>query len=202
MMVANKVDLLPKGSELSKLQNKGRYFSAKTADENDRWNLIHAIMERTNNRPVRAILVGYPNVGKSSLINMLARRKATKVSSVAGTTKNIQWVNVIPELMLSDYRGLFPSSEPREDLVSKGALNIQGEEEKFAYAFAEKVLGSPVLKKWLEKEYDIDLSPAKDGEGVLTIIALRRKWLLKGGTPNLEEAARSIVRIMMEAPEI
>lgn len=202
MMVANKKDLLPHGAKLPKLQNKGLFFSAKAAGEGERWDLIHAIMGRTDKRPVRAILVGYPNVGKSSLLNLLARRKAAKVSSVAGTTKNIQWVVITPELMLSDYRGMFPSKEKEEDLVRKGALNVQGEEEKHAYAFAERALANPTIKKWLEKKYDISLADANDAETVLELIALRRGWLLKGGEPNIAEACRSVVRAMLEAPEI
>ncbi len=202
LMVANKTDLLPPGAKPPKLQNKGIHVSAKSLDENERWRVIRAILERTAARPARGILVGYPNVGKSSLINMLARRKAAKVSAVAGTTKDIQWVNITPELMLSDYRGMFPSRESEEDLVRKGALNVQGEEEKHAYAFAEKALANPTLRKWLEGRYDIDLSDARDSEGVLECIARRRGWMLKGGEPNLEEACRSLVRAMMEAPEI
>ncbi len=202
MMVANKKDLLPRGAKLRKLQNKGMYFSAKGAGEDGRWELIRAIMARTERRPVRGILVGYPNIGKSSIINLLARRKAAKVSAVAGTTKDIQWVNITPELMLSDYRGLFPGREKEEDLVRKGALNVQGEEEKHAHAFADRALASPVLKKWLEKRYDVSLADARDAEGVLERIARRRGWVLKGGEPNLAEACRSLVRTMMEAPEI
>jgi ribosome biogenesis GTPase A len=202
LVVANKTDLLPEGAEMPKLQNKGIYASAKSTDEDERWRVIRAIMERTHARPVRAILVGYPNVGKSSLINMLARRKATRVSAVAGTTKNIQWVKVNQELMVSDYRGLFPAKEPQEALVRKGALNVQGDEEKHAYAFAGKVLAAPALKRWLEKKYDISLADAKDAEAVLERIARRRGWFLKGGEPNLQEACRSLVRAMAEAPEI
>ncbi len=202
LMVANKTDLLPPGARPPKLQNRGISVSAKSLDENERWRVIRAILERTAARPVRGILVGYPNVGKSSLINMLARRKAARVSAVAGTTKDIQWVNITPELMLSDYRGMFPGRESEGDLVRKGALNVQGEEEKHAYAFAEKVLGSKTLTKWLEKRFDISLEGTRDAEAVLERIARRRGWMLKGGEPNLAEASRSLVRAMMEAPQI
>lgn len=202
LMVANKTDLLPSGAKQPKLPNRGIFVSAKSLDEGERWRVIRAILERTAARPARGILVGYPNVGKSSLINMLARRKAAKVSAVAGTTKDIQWVNVTPELMLSDYRGMFPGRESEDELVRKGALNVQGEEEKYAYAFAEKALANNTLKKWLEKRFDISLEGAKDAESVLERIARRRGWILKGGEPNLEEACRSLVRAMMEAPEI
>ena len=76
MLIANKKDLLPKGAVLPKLENKGIATSAKRADEDERWRVIRAIMDRTDARPIKAILIGYPNVGKSSLINLLSRRKA------------------------------------------------------------------------------------------------------------------------------
>lgn len=200
-MIANKADLLPPGTILPKLQNKGMYTSAKSTDENVRMDLIRAILVRTDSRPAKVLLVGYPNVGKSTLINMLARRKVARVSAVAGTTKNMQWVRV-GDLIVTDYRGMFPKYEKKEELVRKNALNVQGDEEKYAHKFAEKVLLSVKLKKWLEGKYGISLEGVSDSEGVLAKIAERRKWYLKGNELNLQEAARSLVRSMADAPEI
>ncbi len=202
LVIVNKKDLLPQGKRIPKLQNRGISMSAKDADENGRWKVLHEILSRTEQRPARALFIGYPNVGKSTLINLLARRKAARVSAVAGTTRDIQWVKVNDDLIISDYRGMFPSEERKEDLVMKGALNIQGYEDIYAHKFAEKILVTPVLKRWLEREYDINLKDAKHSEDVLRIIAERRKWYLKGGEPNLEEAAKNLVRKMAEAPQI
>jgi ribosome biogenesis GTPase A len=202
LMVANKIDLLPPGASPPIMQNKGITISAKEASESHRAKLIKAIMERTEKRPVHALFIGYPNVGKSSLINLLARRQAAKVSPVAGTTKNIQWVKINDELVVSDYRGLYPNQEPERELVRKSAIKIGSEQEKYAYEFAEKALRSPAIKIWLEKKYDIDLTEAKNSEDVLTIIAKRRGWYLKGGEPNIGEAARNLMREMMNAPEL
>ncbi len=202
LMVANKKDLMGPDAKRPVLENKGIIISAKNNDEEERWRIIRAIMARTEKRPVRAILLGYPNVGKSTIINMLARRRAAKVSPVAGTTKNIQWVTITPELTLSDYRGIFPSKESKEELVRKGALNAPEDAERHAYRFAERILANPSLRRWIEKTYDIDLSDAHISEEVLEIVAKRRGWLLKGGAPNLAEAARSLVRALKEAPAI
>lgn len=203
LMAVNKTDLLPEGAVVPGLPNKGIAISAKTGGEEGRKLLLRGIMARTTAKPpVKAIFIGYPNVGKSSLINMLAERKATRVSAVAGTTKNIQWIRVSGDLIVSDYRGIFPARDSEEALVRKGALNVQGEEEHHAYRFAERVLGNDTLRMWLEQRYDVELSGAKTSEDVLSRIAERRKWYLKGGELNLAEAARSLVRAMKEAPEI
>ncbi len=202
LVVANKTDLLPEGGSLPKLENNGFTISAKSANENQRQALIRAIMKRTTARPVHALLIGYPNVGKSTLINMLAHRSATKVSPVAGTTKNIQWVSITPDLIISDYRGLFPKKEAKAELVRKGAMDVRGDEETHAHAFAAKVLRDTVLKAWLERRFGMDLKEARSSEDVLAAIAGRRRLFIKGGELNLLEAARLLVRAMKEAPHI
>ena len=202
LMVANKVDLLPKGATLPRLRGKGIYISAKNADENDRWDLIRAIMARAGKSNVKAIMVGYPNVGKSTIINMLARRKAAKVSPIAGTTKNIQWVKINDSLMVSDYRGMFPSKEPKEDLVRKGAINVEEGAEAYAYDFADKILASPILGKWFIKRFDIALKGMKDSHQLMEALARRRGFFMKGGEPNLEEAAKILIRAIKDAPRI
>ncbi len=202
LMVANKADLLPEGAACPRLENRGIAMSARMGGEGGRALLQNSILARTTARPAKALFIGYPNVGKSSLINLLAGRKAAHVSPVAGTTKNIQWVRISDELLVSDYRGMFPKREKEAELVRKGAVKLSGDREKYAYDFAKKALGNPVLREWLERRYDIDLGKAECAEDVLRIIALRRGWLIRGGEPNIEEASRHLLRAMMEAPEI
>ena len=63
-------------------------------------------------RPIRALIIGIPNVGKSTLINILAKRKATKTGDRPGITKAQQWINVQGEMMLLDTPGvLWPKFE-------------------------------------------------------------------------------------------
>ncbi len=59
-------------------------------------------------RPMRAIVVGIPNVGKSSLINWFVGQKRTKVGDMPGVTKGTQWIRVDPQLELLDTPGILP----------------------------------------------------------------------------------------------
>jgi ribosome biogenesis GTPase A len=199
ILVANKTDLLHKDAALP----RGILaISARSQDPDERKKLLHAIMSKIAMRPVKALFIGYPNIGKSSLINMLAKRRAAKVSPIAGTTKSEQWIAINTELMVTDYRGVYPETEMKADLVRKGALNVQADAEIYAYGISERILRSPALREWCEKAYNISLAGVKSGEEVLAAIARRRGWFIKGGVLNIAEAARSLVRAMREAPEI
>jgi ribosome biogenesis GTPase A len=202
LMVANKLDLLAEGARLPKLANGGFTISSTKANESQRRALIGAIKGRTQARPARALLLGYPNVGKSTLINMLAQRKAARVSPVAGTTKDIQWISITSDLTVSDYRGVYPKHEKKDELVRKGAMDVRGNEEGHAHTFAQKIIRSTALRQWMEKEFDLSLGDAHSSEDVLAALARRRKLYVKGGELNIDEAARVLIRAMKDAPEI
>lgn len=197
LVIANKSDLV----EEPKIPRRGVATSAKKADEKERRRLISCILSRCGTRPVKALFIGYPNVGKSSLINVLAKRKAARVSPVAGTTTNVQWVRVDSSLMVTDYRGMFPKQD-RHELARKGAINADMDAEAYAHGFATKILSSGKLRAWAEERFDIDLSEVEGTDGLLSAIAQRRGLFQKGGDLNMEEAARILVRAMKEAPEM
>ena len=203
VIVVNKCDLLPAKKPWSApLPGISIRISAKDHSEETRLKLLEAIRKRARALPARGVVVGYPNVGKSSIINLLAKRRAAKVTPVAGTTTNVQWVRVADDVLISDYPGVYPSFEKKSILVQKGALNVHEEADRYAHEFAAKALRRPKLLAWLEIFFDVDLTEAKDSESILAAIAIRRGWLLKRGEPNTEEASRAVLRAMREAPEI
>ena len=69
-------------------------------------------------RPVRAVVIGFPNVGKSALINRLVGRKAVVSERRAGVTKKLQWVRISDEIELLDAPGIIPwKLENQEDAI-------------------------------------------------------------------------------------
>ncbi len=69
-------------------------------------------------RPVRAVVIGFPNVGKSALINRLVGRKAVVSERRAGVTRKLQWVRISDEIELLDAPGIIPwKLENQEDAV-------------------------------------------------------------------------------------
>lgn len=76
---------------------------------------IKPVVEEINNkrkskglkeRKIRALIIGIPNVGKSTLINRLVRKKATNVGNKPGVTKNLEWIRISDKLELLDTPGI------------------------------------------------------------------------------------------------
>lgn len=194
LIVANKADLVKEGKGA-----KGPYLKV-SAKERTREKLLKAIKSKSGKKRIKALFIGYPNVGKSSLINMLALRKAAKVSPIAGTTKGPQWVRIDENVMATDYRGIFPP-QPKEELSRKFAINVEKEPERFGYRAAKKILEDRELKEWVEKALNVRIE-ARDEEEVLIAIAKRRNLYLKGGEPNIPEACKILMRILRNAPKL
>jgi ribosome biogenesis GTPase A len=76
--------------------------------------------------PSRAMVIGIPNTGKSSLINGLAKRSATKTENRAGVTRQLRWIRVNPQLELMDTPGILvpkiPGADAQWTLALTGAL--------------------------------------------------------------------------------
>jgi len=203
--VANKADLADK--ETIKALKKYDYVLLNSKSiylEKERKKILDAILAKTKIRPLRIVVVGYPNVGKSTIINMLAKRKVARAGPVAGTTKNIQWIRVSPEVLLMDSPGVFPVYEDRVSLLKKGAVNISelDDPDVHAHRIAKSCVEDPGLRKWLSVYFDITLCSDNTPEQVLEKIAKRRNWLLKKGELNVLEASKALLRAYHMAPKI
>lgn len=79
-------------------------------------------------RPVRAVVIGFPNVGKSALINRFVGRKAVKSARRAGVTRQLQWVRISGEIELLDAPGVIPwRLDNQEDAVKLAICDDIGE---------------------------------------------------------------------------
>jgi ribosome biogenesis GTPase A len=73
-------------------------------------------------RPIRAVVIGFPNVGKSALINRLLNRKIVASARKAGVTRQLQWVRISPELELLDAPGVIPLKLDNQENALKLAI--------------------------------------------------------------------------------
>lgn len=163
-------------------------------------------------RRVRAMIIGIPNVGKSSLINRLAGRSATQTGNRPGVTKAQQWIRIGERMELLDTPGIlwpkFDQPEVGFRLAASGAIKEHVLPiEEVALELIQFIMAT--YPKALQERYRLDDLPS-EGLVCFELIAQKRGCLQKGGIINLEKAAEIVLqdyrlgrldRISLETPE-
>lgn len=146
------------------------------------------------NRPVRAMIVGIPNVGKSTFINSFAGKACTKTGNKPGVTKGKQWIRLNKNVELLDTPGiLWPKFEDQEVGI-KLALIGSIKEEILNITELSYILIKYLLENYpnvLEDRYEIE--ECSDVVNVLEGIALKRGCKSKGDTLDLDKASSIII---------
>lgn len=142
-----------------------------------------------NPRPARVMIIGMPNVGKSSFINKLVKKAKTKTGAKAGVTRQLSWVRINPKLDLLDTPGIIPVKLTNQlDAVKLASVNGVSEN-----AYSHEFVASELLKILFYKYPNELLNFYKlpdDVTGVeLEMIAKSRNLLMKNANPNIERAA-------------
>lgn len=163
------------------------------------------------NRPVRAMVVGIPNVGKSTFINAFAGRACAKTGNKPGVTKGKQWIRLNQNLELLDTPGIlwprFENQQVGERLAMIGSINDEIlHADELAFALLKYVMREyPGL---IGKRYEIE--ETQDTYETLAKICVSRKCFLKGEEPDMIRAAKMVTedfrsgrigRITLERPE-
>ncbi len=164
--------------------------------------------------PIRLMILGIPNVGKSSLINRLAGSKRTKVEDRPGVTRTKQWVKLKDNTELLDMPGvLWPKFEDQSvairlaftGAISDDILDIETLAMKLLSYLAEK------YPKSLIDRYKIEFDENDDGLSLLEKVGKKRGMVISGGEINIERAAITVLDefrsgklgcITLEMPEV
>ena len=163
------------------------------------------------NRPVRAMIVGIPNVGKSTFINSFAGKACAKTGNKPGVTKGKQWIRLNKTVELLDTPGIlwpkFDNEKIANDLAFIGSINDQILNlTELSLKFIESVKND--YAGIFTSRYDIE--ETDDGVTMLGDIAIARGCLKKGGEPDYDKAAALIFddfrsgklgKISIEKPE-
>lgn len=133
-------------------------------------------------------LIGYPNVGKSSVINSLKRSKAVSVSSVPGHTKNMQEVFIDSKVKLLDCPGVIFATGDESQLVLKNIIKANDVKDPIAPMdlILQKINKSQLLIQYEIADFNTPIE-------FLINLAQRRGKVGKGGKPDIESAARLVL---------
>ncbi len=168
------------------------------------------VRKRANEKP-RIMFVGVPNVGKSTVINMLLGQNIAKVENRPGVTRGKQWLSA-DRFELLDMPGVlwekFSDMSSAYNLAYTGAIrdDVFDMEEVACSLLQELYTVSPqALKTRLELEEE----EQSTGYELLELVAKQRGFLLRGGIPDTEKAAKAVLtdlrdgkfgRVTLEAP--
>ncbi|KGN52399.1 nuclear/nucleolar GTPase 2 [Cucumis sativus] len=144
---------------------------------------------KSDKQAISVGFVGYPNVGKSSVINTLRTKTVCKVAPIPGETKVWQYITLTKRIFLIDCPGVvYQNSDTETDIVLKGVVRVTNLED--ASEHIGEVL-KRVKKEHLERAYKIK-NWEDDNDFLVQLCKLSGK-LLKGGEPDLTTAAKMVL---------
>lgn len=157
---------------------------------------IQVIMQKgLLRRPARVMVVGMPNVGKSSIINKLTRSSKTKIGAKAGVTRQQQWVRINPQLDLLDTPGIIPMKQEDQARAQKLAFVNSVSEN----AYSNEIVAEQLLKLLSDKYPQTVKDYYKfDEEITLENISRSRNWIKTGGEPDIERTSIYVLRDFRE----
>jgi nuclear GTP-binding protein len=135
-------------------------------------------------------MVGYPNTGKSSIINTLRKKKVCVVAPIAGETKVWQYITLMKRIYMIDCPGIVPPNQDDtdEDLLLRGSVRVENVE--YPAQYIEAVLRR-VQPRHLQRTYEI--YDYEDGVMFLEQLCRKSGRLLKGGEADIDGAAKMVL---------
>ena len=211
LILLNKSDLADKGKlkEWIKIIEKESGFPVMLTDAKNSKDLtsiskkavelseprIQALMAKgLLRRPARVMVVGMPNVGKSSVINKLTKSSKTKIGAKAGVTRQQQWVRINPQLELLDTPGIIPMKQDNQEVARKLAFVNSISEN----AYSSELVANELLS-FLEEKYPQEVKGYYKVENItLEDIASSRNWIISGGKPDIDRTSVYVLRDFRE----
>nr|CAQ43258.1 Nucleolar GTP-binding protein 2 [Zygosaccharomyces rouxii] len=199
MYVLNKCDLVPTWVAAAWIKHLSKErptlaFHASITNSFGKGSLIQLLRQfsqlHSDRKQISVGFIGYPNTGKSSIINTLRKKKVCQVAPIPGETKVWQYITLMKKIFLIDCPGIVPpsSKDTEQDVLLRGVVRVENVSNAEQYIPA--VLDRCQVKH-VERTYEI--SGWKDATDFLQMLARKQGRLLKGGEPDESAVAKQVV---------
>ncbi|KAI2638629.1 NGP1NT domain-containing protein [Xylaria nigripes] len=203
VFILNKVDLIPTSVAAAWVRHLSKEvptlaFHSSITNSFGKGQLISLLRQfsslHKDRKQISVGLIGYPNVGKSSLINTLKSKKVATVAPIPGETKVWQFVTLMKRIYLIDCPGIVPpnANDKPVDILLRGVVRIEKVEnpEQYIQPMMEKI-----KRRHLERTYEI--SNWKDHHEFLEILGRKGGRLLKAGEVDFDGVAKMVLTDFM-----
>uniref|UniRef100_A0A671WA72 Nucleolar GTP-binding protein 2 n=1 Tax=Sparus aurata TaxID=8175 RepID=A0A671WA72_SPAAU len=198
IFVLNKCDLIPawvtkRWVAVLSQEYPTLAFHASLTNSFGKGSLIQLLRQfgklHTDKKQISVGFIGYPNVGKSSVINTLRSKKVCNVAPLAGETKVWQYITLMRRIFLIDCPGVvYPSEDSESDIVLKGVVQVEKIKNPEEHIGAVLERAKP---EYIQKTYRIPTW--NSAEDFLEKLAMRTGKLLKGGEPDLSTVSKMVL---------
>lgn len=144
-------------------------------------------------------IIGYPNAGKSSLINKISRRGVASISKQAGHTKGMQKIKLCEGILLLDTPGVIPESEYNESKAQRRSLDAKLGSRTYSNVKDPEDVVSFLMEDFsLKIEAFYKINAKGNSEDLIEALGKKRNFLKKGGVVDFDRTARLILRDWQE----
>ncbi|OTA94975.1 hypothetical protein M434DRAFT_29349 [Hypoxylon sp. CO27-5] len=203
IFVLNKTDLVPTSVAAAWVrQLSTEYptlaFHSSITNPFGKGSLIQLLRQfsqlHSDRKQISVGLIGYPNVGKSSIINTLRKKKVAKVAPIPGETKVWQYITLMKRIYLIDCPGVVPpnQNDTPQDILLRGVVRVEMVENPEQYIPA---LLAKVKQHHMERTYEI--KGWNDHIHFLELLARKAGRLLKAGEPDVDGVAKMVLNDFM-----
>jgi len=201
IFVLNKCDLVPtwvtaKWVRILSQDHPTLAFHASINNSFGKGSLIQLLRQfsklHSDKKQISVGFIGYPNTGKSSIINTLRRKKVCNVAPVPGETKIWQYITLMKRIYLIDCPGIvYPSPEDTDsDIILKGVVRVENIKNPEDHIPA---LMKRVKREYLQRTYDVECENWDDHIEFLEKVAKKYGKLLRGGEADLHIISKMIL---------